>query len=54
MKPALTFTPVMFKAAIDRRKDVTRRVATTGNQNQLDQLAAAHNPIVWRIEFKLL
>lgn len=41
MKPALTFTPVMFAAAIARRKDVTRRVATTGNQNQITRLAYA-------------
>jgi hypothetical protein len=41
MKPSLTFTSQMFAAAIDRRKDVTRRVALTGNQNQLDRLASA-------------
>lgn len=69
MKPLLTFTPEMFAAAKTLRKDITRRVATTGNQQQLDRLAAAiekdlhrndglyvwaKNPLVWRIEFKLL
>jgi hypothetical protein len=41
MKPSLTFTSQMFAAVMARRKDVTRRVATTGNQNQLDRLASA-------------
>jgi hypothetical protein len=41
MKPVLTFTPQMFAAAKAGRKDITRRVATTDNQNQLDRLAAA-------------
>lgn len=41
MKPVLTFTSQMFAAAKALRKDITRRVATTGNQHQLDQLAYA-------------
>ena len=41
MKPVLTFSPIMFAAAQAGRKDVTRRVATTGNENQLDRLADA-------------
>lgn len=41
MKPVLTFTPQMFAAAKALRKDITRRVATTGNENHLDRLAYA-------------
>jgi hypothetical protein len=41
MKPILTFTPQMFAVAVSRRKDITRRVALTGNQDQLDLLASA-------------
>ena len=41
MKPALTFTPQMFAAVMTGRKDVTRRVATTGNQNQIDRIGDA-------------
>ena len=41
MKPALTFTPQMFAAVMTGRKDVTRRVALTGNENQLDRIGNA-------------
>lgn len=41
MKPTLTFSPIMFGAAMAQRKTITRRVALVSTQNQVDMLAEA-------------
>lgn len=50
MNPTLTFTQAMFRAASTRLKSITRRVATTGNQNLMTRLEHAINEDLQRAD----